>query len=89
AFKIKYTLAEVTPLALIDATLGTSVTPAPEAKITVKITRQQGAARFAFDQGAGHLDSATIRQSAEMTISDGNADLAQTTDTTLTFKLVK
>jgi hypothetical protein len=88
-FKVKYTLAEVAPMALIDATLDTSVTPAPDAKVTVKITKQSGTARFAFDQGAGHLDSATIRQSAETTLNDGNADLAQTTDATLTFKLLK
>ncbi len=89
AFKIKYTLAELAPLALIDATLDTSVTPVPEAKVTLKITKQQGSGKFAFDQGAGHLDSATIRQSAEMTLSSGGVDRSQATETTSTLKLVK
>jgi hypothetical protein len=88
-FKTKYTLSETAPDALIDATVSSTVTPAPEAKITVKITRQEGKAKYAFDPRAGHLDSATITQSAEMSLNDGNADLAQTTGATLTFKLVK
>ncbi len=89
AFKVKYTLADLAPMARIDATLDTSVTPVPEAKLTVKITKQQGTGTFVFDQAAGHLDSATIKQSAETTLNDGNADLNQTTDATLTFRLVK
>ncbi len=88
-FKTKYTLTDAAPVATIDATLDTTVTAAPEAKITVKVTKQSGSAKFAFDQAAGRLDSSTIKQSAEMTLSDGNAEVAQTTEATLTFKLVK
>ncbi len=89
AFKIKYTLTEVAPLAVIDAMLDTALTPAPEAKITVKISEQKGTGKFTFDQAAGRLESATIRQSAVTTINNGTSDLDQTTDATLTLKLVK
>lgn len=88
-FKTRYTLAGSGPVATIDATIDSTVTPAPEAKVTVKVTRQDGTAKFAFDPAAGRLDSATIKQSADMTLSDGNADVNQTTEAKLTFKLVK
>ena len=42
AFKIKYTLAEVSPLARSTPRSTTTMTPSPEAKITVKITKQSG-----------------------------------------------
>lgn len=87
-FKTHYTLAEAAPAATIDATLETAMTAPPEAKITLKITKQSGTGRFAFDPAAGRLDSATIRQSADVTYNDGNADLTQTTESTLTFKRV-
>ncbi len=88
-FKTRYTLTGTAPVATIDATLDTTVTASPESKLTVKVTKQSGTARFAFDPAAGRLDSATIKQSADLTLNDGNADLAQSTDATLTFKLVK
>lgn len=88
-FKTKYTLADPAPVATIDATLDTTVTAAPEAKITVKITKQTGTAKFLFDAPAGRLDLSTIRLSAEMSLSDGNADVTTTTEALLTLKLVK
>jgi hypothetical protein len=88
-FKTKYTLSEVSPVATIDAQIVTTMTPTPAAKITIKINKQSGTARFIFDPAAGRLDSATITQSADATIGDGNAEFTQTTDATLTFKLVK
>ena len=88
-FKTKYTLSDASPVATIDATLDTIVTAAPEAKVTVKVTKQAGSAKFLFDAPAGRLDSSTIKLSAEMTLSDGTVDVATMTDATLTFKLVK
>ena len=88
-FKIRYTLAEVAPLALIHATLDTSLTPTAAVKGTIKINKQQGTGKFAFDQASGRLESATIKQSIDMTVNDGSGDRAQTTEATDTFKLIK
>ena len=89
AFKTRYTLARLSPLATIDAQVATTMTPSPGAKITIKINKQSGTARFTFDAAAGRLDSATITQSADVTINDGNAEFSQSTEATLTFRLVK
>ena len=88
-FKTKYTLAETPPAAKIDATLDTTATAAADAKFTLKINKQAGQATFLFNAGTGRLELSTIKLSADMSLSDGNADVTTTTEALMTFKLVK
>jgi hypothetical protein len=88
-FRTRYTLVGPGPVAKIEAARDTAVSVSPDFKVTVKTVKQSGTAGFAFNTAAGRLDSSTVKQSAEMTLSDNNIDLSQTTEITLNLKLQK
>lgn len=72
----------------IGLTTKVTLEPAPDSKMTAKITAQEGRGTFDFDNASGRVTRSHVTEKVQMTVSIMNTDVDQSTDTTTDMKLV-
>ena len=74
-------------LALIDLATKVTIDPAADAKVSLKITSQNGKGNFRFNAESGHMETSAVKDTMVMSISAMGQTIDQTTETETSMKL--